>query len=80
MGRITSNRKLAAALLKTLHGLEVDTSVDHQDPGFIRLKCNLLQRIMNLELDCAETQSSIHLVEPSESEAAEDSGAGSAVA
>ena len=63
MGRITSNRKTAEALRKTLQQLESDPSVDPSDPAFVNLKCGVLQRVMDLELDTAETQASIHLVE-----------------
>lgn len=68
MGRTTTNRKLAAALLKTL---ESDPAVDPQDPAFTHLKCTLLQRLLSLELETAETQASIHIVEPADSEPAD---------
>ena len=71
MGRIPSNRKLAEALLKTLKHLESDPSVDSTDPSFVHLKCSLLQRLMSLELDTAEIQSSIHLVDSEDSQPAE---------
>lgn len=63
MGRVGSNRRLATALLKTLKRLESDTSVDQNEPAFIHLKCEILQRLLNLELDAAEHQSRIHAVE-----------------
>ena len=63
MGRITSNRKTAEALRKTLQQLESDPTVDSQDPVFVNLKCLLLQCIIDKEVDTAETQGSIHLVE-----------------
>ena len=68
MGNPSSNRRLAEALLKTLRHLEADTSVDPQDPAFIQLKCALLQRLLDLEVDTAEVRSSIHLVEQPEDE------------
>ena len=68
MGRPSSNRRIAEALLKTLRHLEADTTVDPQDPAFIQLKCTLLQRLLNLEIDTAEVRSSIHLVEQPEVE------------
>ena len=66
MGRVTSNRKLAEALLKTLKQLEADPTVDSEDPAFIHLKANVLQRLLSLEVDTAEIQASIHLVESPE--------------
>jgi hypothetical protein len=71
MGRVKSNRKIAEALLKTLKHLESDPTVDTRDPAFMQLKCTLLQRLMSLELDTAQFQSSLHLVE------SPDPGAGS---
>lgn len=70
MGRVTSNRKLAEALLKTLKHLEADPTVDSDDPAFIHLKANVLQRLLSLEVNTAEIQASIHLVESPEAEAA----------
>ena len=68
MGSIISNRKTAEALRKTLQHLESDPTVDSSDPAFVNLKCYLLQRVLELEHDTAETQASIHLVESSETE------------
>jgi len=68
MGHVSSNRKLAEALLKTLKRLESDPSIDSADPSFVHLKCKLLQRLMGLELDTAEIQSSIHLVDSQDSQ------------
>ena len=70
MGRISTNRKLAEGLLKTLKHLEGDPTVDSNDPTFVHLKCVLVQRLLSLELDTAETQSSIHLVDAAEPEKA----------
>ena len=75
MGRITSNRKIAEALVKTLQRLEADPSVDPNDPAFIHLKCTFLQRLMSLELDDAEARNSIHLVEAAEPEPADSDDA-----
>ena len=66
MGSVISNRKTAEALRKTLQHLESDPTVDSSDPAFVNLKCYLLQRVLELEHDTAETQASIHLVESSE--------------
>jgi len=63
MGRISTNRQLAEALLKTLKQLEADPTVDSNDPTFIQMKCVLVQRLLSLELDTAEIRSSIHLVD-----------------
>ena len=73
MGRRKSNRHIAAALLKTIKRLEADTSVDQQDPAFIQLKCNLIQRLMSLEVDTAEIEASIHLLGSSEQNPADPS-------
>ena len=70
MGRISTNRQVAEALLKTLRQLEADPTVDSNDPIFIQMKCILVQRLLSLELDTAELQSSIHLVEAAEPDAA----------
>ena len=72
MGRVSSNRQLAAALLKTIRHLEADSSVDQQDSAFIHLKCILTKWLLSLELDTAEIQSSIHLVESAEPERRQD--------
>jgi hypothetical protein len=80
MGRVTSNRKLAEALLKTLRQLEADPTVDSDDPAFIHLKANILQRLLSLEVDTAEIQASIHLVESPEAEAAADTEEDAAIA
>ena len=81
MGSPSSNRRIAEALLKTLRHLEADTSVDPQDPAFIQLKCTLLQRLLDLEIDTAEVRSSIHLVEQPEIEIEKsESGIDSAIA
>ena len=71
MGSIISNRKTAEALRKTLQHLESDPSVDSQDPAFVNLKCYLLQRMLELDYETAETQASIHLVGSTETETSE---------
>ena len=63
MGRITTNRALAEGILKTIQRLETDPNVDPQEPAFIQLKCALVHRLLSLEVDSAEIQSRIHLVE-----------------
>jgi len=75
MGSVISNRKTAEALRKTLQHLESDPSVDSTDPAFVNLKCYLLQRVLELEHDTAETQASIHLVELSTTNPGEPSSA-----
>lgn len=62
MSRITTNLKLAAALMKTLKRLESDSSVDPHDPAFVQLKCTLLQKLMGLQVNTAEIEASLHLV------------------
>jgi len=71
MGSVISNRKTAEALRKTLQHLESDPSVDSQDPAFVNLKCYLLQRMLELDYETAETQASIHLVGSTETETSE---------
>ena len=71
MGSVISNRKTAEALRKTLQHLESDPTVDSSDPAFVNLKCYLLQRVLELEYETAETQASIHLVESSGTESSE---------
>lgn len=61
MSRLTTNRTLAAALLKTIKRLEDDPSVDPQDPAYIQLKCTLLRRLLSLEVDVAEMEHSLRL-------------------
>jgi hypothetical protein len=65
MGRLKTNRALAEGVLKTIQRLEDDPNVDPEEPAFIQLKCNVVKRLLSLELDTAEIQSSIHLVEKS---------------
>ena len=72
MGSVISNRKTAEALRKTLQHLESDPAVDSQEPAFVNLKCYVLQRMLELEYDTAETQASIHLVDSSEAEPNEE--------
>jgi len=71
MGRTASNRSIARALLRTIGRLEADPTVDQCEPVFIQLKCILLKRLLSLELDTAEAQSRIHLVESPRSEPAQ---------
>lgn len=68
MGRVASNRKTAAALRKTLQQLEADPSLNPQDPSFVNLKCSLLQRISDKELDKSPNPASIHVLDPPASE------------
>ena len=75
MASVTNNRRLAQALIKTISRLEADPSIDHSDPAFIHLKCSLMQRLLNLELDSAEIRNSIHLVEALPTDLGDDSKA-----
>jgi hypothetical protein len=68
MGRINSNRRTAEALRKTLQQLESDPTVDLTAPAFVHLKCAMLQRIMDSEVDTAETRARIHLVDSPQAE------------
>jgi hypothetical protein len=49
MRRTSSTPKTAGVLRKTLSQLEADPTVDAQDPDLSISKCNLLQRILDLE-------------------------------
>lgn len=71
MGRVSSHRKTAAVLRKTLAELEADPTIDTQDPAFINLKCTLLNRILELETGKARVEAVIHLVDAVEAEASE---------
>ena len=63
MGSITSSRVIAEAILRTLQRLEADPSVDACDPAFIQLKCTLIHRMLRLQGNAAEFESSIRLPE-----------------
>lgn len=63
MGRISSNRKTADVLRKTIRDLESDPTIDTNDVSFVNLKCSLLQRILQLENDKAHAEAVIHLIE-----------------
>lgn len=63
MSRISTNRSLAEGILKTIQRLESDPEVDLQEPAFINLKCTLVKRLTGLEVDSAEIQARIQLVE-----------------
>lgn len=80
MGRVSSHRKTAAVLRKTLEALEADPTIDKQDPAFVNLKCTLLNRILELETGKARVEAVIHLVDQAEDAAsdgvAKDTGAG----
>jgi hypothetical protein len=71
MGRVTPNRKTAEALRKILQELESDPTVDSTGPAFVQLKCALLQRLMDCELDSAETPPRIHPVDSPEDQSPE---------
>ena len=71
MSRAKTNRALAEGILKTIQRLESDPQVDPQEPAFIHLKCNLVQRLLTLELDTAELRGRIHLVDRPDAQPAE---------
>lgn len=62
MGRQTPFRKTADVLRKTIQQLEADPTIDTQGAAFVDLKCNLLNRIIELETGKARAESVIHLV------------------
>jgi hypothetical protein len=70
MGRQTPYRKTADVLRRTLQQLEDDPTIDTHGAAFVDLKCNLLNRILELETGKARAESVIHLVN-SEDPAAE---------
>jgi len=61
MGRQTY-KKTADILRKTIQQLEDDPTIDTQGSAFVDLKCNLLNRIIELEAGKARAESVIHLV------------------
>ena len=70
MGRQTPYRKTADVLRKTIQQLENDPTIDTKGAAFVDLKCNLLNRILELETDKARSESVIHLVDSEDSSAA----------
>lgn len=83
MGRQTPYRKTADVLRKTIQQLENDPTIDTQGAAFVDLKCNLLNRILELETDKARAESIIHLVDsenPGSAEADEEQASNSAIA
>jgi Fe-S-cluster formation regulator IscX/YfhJ len=83
MGRQTSFRKTADILRKTIQQLEADPTIDPNGTAFVDLKCNLLNRIIELETDKARSESVIHLVNSeaaAKSEAQEEQNSDSAIA
>jgi len=83
MGRQTSFRKTADILRKTIQQLEADPTIDTQGTAFVDLKCNLLNRIIELETDKARAESVIHLVNSengAEAEADQEQNSDSAIA
>jgi hypothetical protein len=63
MGRQTPFRRTADVLRKTIQQLEADPTIDTQGSAFVDLKCNLLNRIIELEAGKARAESVIHLVD-----------------
>ena len=63
MGRQTPYRKTADVLRKTLQTLEDDPTIDTHGAAFVDLKCNLLNRIIELETGKARAEAVIHLVD-----------------
>lgn len=83
MGRQTSYRKTADVLRRTIQQLENDPTIDTHGPAFVDLKCNLLNRILELETDKARSESVIHLVDsadPAAPKADEDQDSNTAIA
>lgn len=83
MGRQTPYRRTADVLRKTIQQLEDDPTIDTRGTAFVDLKCNLLNRIIELEARKTKAESVIHLVdspESSPSEAPADEGQDSAIA
>jgi len=63
MGRQTPFRKTADVLRKTIQQLEEDPTIDTRGSALVDLKCNLLNRIIELETGKARAESVIHLVD-----------------
>lgn len=83
MGRQTPYRKTADVIRKTLEQLEADPTIDTHGAAFVDLKCNLLNRILELETDKARAESVIHLVDsedPAGAEADAEQDSNSAIA
>ncbi|WP_162601621.1 hypothetical protein [Occallatibacter savannae] len=83
MGRQTPYRKTADVLRRTIQQLEDDPTIDTHGAAFVDLKCNLLNRIIELETDKARAESVIHLVNsdnPEESKAEKEQDSNSAIA
>jgi len=83
MGRQTAFRRTADVLRKTIQTLEADPTIDKQGAAFVDLKCNLLNRIIELETGKARAESVIHLVnseDPARSESEDEQGSNSAIA
>lgn len=83
MGRQTPYRKTADVLRKTIQQLENDPTIDTKGAAFVDLKCNLLNRILELEADKARSESVIHLVDsedPSSAKADKELDSNSAIA
>lgn len=77
--RPSQQKRLAAVLGKTLKELESKSETDPNDPAFIQLKSQVVQRIIQLEVDSTRACASIHLVEapetPDEPAVAQDESA-----
>lgn len=83
MGRQTPYRKTADVLRKTIQQLEEDPTIDTHGAAFVDLKCNLLNRILELETGKARAESVIHLVndeDPASAKAGEVQDPNSAIA
>jgi hypothetical protein len=83
MGRQTPYRRTADVLRKTLEQLEADPTVDTGGAAYIDLKCNLLNRILELETGKARAESVIHLVDsenPAPTESSQEQDSSSAIA
>lgn len=83
MGRQTPYRKTADVLRRTIQQLEDDPTIDTHGAAFVDLKCNLLNRIIELETGKARAESVIHLVnseDPEEAKADKEQNSSSAIA
>lgn len=83
MGRQTPYRKTADVLRRTIQQLEDDPTIDTHGAAFVDLKCNLLNRIIELETGKARAESVIHLVNSENADQAtaeKERGSNSAIA
>ena len=65
--RPSQQKRLASVLAKTVK--ELEAASDPNDPAFVAMKAQILQRILELEESGSRARSVIHLVEAPEAEA-----------